>query len=39
MLLNKKLNKIKTLIKNNEVLNLMIKALSDTIKEKDDFER
>ncbi len=36
---NGKNNKIKTLTENNEALNLRVKTLNDTIKEKDDFER
>ena len=37
--LKDKNNKIKTLTENNEALNLRVKTLNDTIKEKDDFER
>ena len=37
--LKDKNNKIKTLTENNEALDLRVKVLNDTIKEKDDFER
>ena len=37
--LKDKNNKIKTLTENNDALNLRVKTLNDTIKEKDDYER
>ena len=36
---NKKIFRVKTLIENNEVLDLRVKTLNSTIKENDEYER